>query len=78
MRDVYKDGGFAMNEAVQDTFLKSWQVIGDLATLAHTEGVVAVREENGLELTLVVQEVTFVDMTQLDLVLMPRATRWEY
>ena len=78
MRDVYKDGGFAMNESVQDTFLKSWQVIGDLATLTHTEGVVAVREENGLELTLVVQEVALVDMTQLDLVLMPCATRREY
>ena len=60
-----------MNEAVQDTFLKSWQVIGDLMTLAHTEGVVAVREKNGLELTLVVQEVALVDVSQLDFVLMP-------
>ena len=61
MRDVYQDGGFAVNELVQDTFLKSWQIIGDLATLAHTEGVVAVREKNGLELALVVQEVALVE-----------------
>ena len=49
-----------MNEAVQDTFLKSWQVIRDLMTLTHTEGVVAVREKYGMELTLVVQEVAFM------------------
>ena len=71
MGDVNQDDGFAVNEAVQDTFLKSWQVIGDLMTLTHTEGVVAVREKNGLELTLVVQEVALMDVCQLDLVLMP-------
>ena len=60
-----------MDEAVQDTFLQSWEVIGDLSTLAHTEGVVAVGEKDGLELALVVQEMVLVDVGQLNLVLSP-------
>ena len=60
-----------MDEAVQDMFLKSWQVIGDLLALAHVERVVAVGEEDGLELAVVVQEVALVDVGQLDLVLLP-------
>ena len=60
-----------MDEAVQDMFLKSWQVIGDLLTLARVERVVAVGEEDGLELVVVVQEVALVDVGQLDLVLLP-------
>ena len=55
MRDVHQNGGLAMDEAVQDMFLKSWQVIGDLLALAHAERVVAVGEEDGLELAVVVQ-----------------------
>ena len=54
MRDIDQNSRFSMDEAVQDTFLQSWEVIRDLATLAHTEGVVAVGEKNGLELALVV------------------------
>ena len=60
-----------MDEAVQDTFLQSWEVIGDLSTLAHTEGVVAVGEKDGLELALVVEEMVLVDVGQLNLVLSP-------
>ena len=71
VRDVYQDGGLAVDEAVQDTLLEGRQVVGDLSTLAHSEGVVAVGEENGLQLALVVQEVALVDVGQLDLVLMP-------
>ena len=70
VRDVHQNGGLAMNEAVQDMFLKSWQVIGDLLALAHAERVVAVGEEDGLELAVVVQEVALVDVRQLDLVLL--------
>ena len=43
-----------MDEAAQDTFLQSWEVIRDLSTLAHTERVVAVGEKDGLKLALVV------------------------
>ena len=71
MRDVHQNGGLAMDEAVQDMFLKSWQVIGDLLALAHVERVVAVGEEDGLELAVVIQEVALVDVGQLDLVLLP-------
>ena len=46
-----------MNEAVQNVFLKSWQIIGDLMATPHAQGVVAVGEYDGLQLTVVVQEV---------------------
>ena len=75
VRDVHQNGGLAMDEAVQDMFLKSWQVIGDLLALAHAERVVAVGEEDGLELTVVVQEVALVDVRQLDLVLLPHTAQ---
>jgi hypothetical protein len=60
-----------MDEAVHDTLLQSWEVIGDLSTLPHMEGVVAVGEKDGLELALVVQKVALVDVVQLYLVLPP-------
>ena len=71
MRDIDQNSRFPMDKAVQDTFLQSWEVIGDLLTLAHTKGVVAVGEKDGLELALVVQEMALVDVGQLNLVLSP-------
>ena len=60
MGDIDQDGGLPMDKAVQDIFLQGWEVVGDLTTLAQTEGVVAVREKDGCELALVVQEVALV------------------
>ena len=71
VRDVYQNGGLAMDEPIQDVFLESWEVVGHLLAPPHAEGVVAVREEDGLQLGLVVQQVALVDVGQLDLVLLP-------
>ena len=71
MGNFHKDSRLPMDETVQDTFLQGWEVIQDLMTLTHPQGIVAVGEKDGLELALVVQEVTLVDVGQLDLVLSP-------
>ena len=71
MRDIHQNGGLAVDEPIQDVFLKSLKVVGHLLAPPHAEGVVAVREEDGLQLGLVVQQVALVDVGQLDLVLLP-------
>ena len=78
MRDVHQNGGLAVDEPIQDEFLESWEVVGHLLALPHAEGVVAVREEDGLQLGLVVQQVALVDVGQLDLVLLPFTAQYDF
>ena len=78
MRDVYQNGGLAVDEPIQDVFLESWEVVGHLLAPPHAEGVVAVREEDGLQLGLVVQQVALVDVGQLDLVLLPITAQYDF
>ena len=60
-----------MDEAVEDVLLECRHVVGDLVAVPHMQGVVAVGEEDGLQLALVVQEVAGVDVRQLHLMLLP-------
>ena len=43
--------------------------------MADTQGVVAVREEDGLQLAVVVQEVAGMDVRQLHLMLLPSTAK---
>ena len=77
LQDVDQDPRLPMDEALKDVFLECWQVIGDLMATADTQGVVAVREEDGLQLAVVVQEVAGMDVRQLHLMLLPSTAKQE-
>ena len=62
-----------MNETIKNMFLKGWQVIRDLMAMPHMQWVVAVREQDGLQLTSIVQKVACMDVGQLYPVFLPRA-----
>ena len=53
MRYVHQDGGLAIDKTVEDVLFQSWKVIGDLLPFPHSERVVAVGEDDGLQLLLV-------------------------
>ena len=61
----------SMDEAVQDVLLQSLMVIHDVLSLSDFEGVVAVREDDGRKLVLIVQKVTAVEVCDRNLVLTP-------
>ena len=59
---VQLDQGLAMDESVHDVLLQSRQVIPNLLRLAMSKGVLTMRENNGEELVLIVQQVTSLNM----------------
>ena len=69
--DVDENERFSMDESVEDVFLQSLVVVLDVLSLANFEGVVAVREDDGRELMLVVEEVTTMKVRDGHLVLSP-------
>ena len=60
-----------MYEPIQDVFLQSLMIIGDVLPLPNGKRVVAVREHNGEQLAFIVKEVTSVDVCDGHLVLRP-------
>ena len=60
-----------MNELVENVLLQSLVVIFHILSFTNFEGVVAVREDDGGQLVLVVQQVATVKMCDGNFVLMP-------
>ena len=60
-----------MDESIHEVFLEGREVIGNLLSLPHGEGVVAVREDDGGKLLFVGEEVATMDMSDGDLVFPP-------
>ena len=52
-------------------FLEGGEVIGNILTLSHGEGIMAVREYDGGKLLLIGEEVTIMDVCDGDLMLPP-------
>ena len=71
MRNIKKDHRFPINESIEDVFLKSRQVVLDVLAFPNSEGIMAVGENDGLKLMLIVKKVTSVDVGDGDLVLSP-------
>ena len=71
LRDIHQDPGLSVDETIENVLLECRQVIRDLVPMSHTQGVATVGEEDGLQLSVVVQEVTGVDVWQPYLVFMP-------
>ena len=60
-----------MDEPVENVLLESLVVIFDILPLPNLEGIVAMREDNGGQLTLIVEEMAAVEMGDGNLVLTP-------
>ena len=60
-----------MDKPIENVLLQSLVVILDILSFPNFEGVVAVREDDGGQLVLIVQEVTAVKMCDGNLVLTP-------
>ena len=60
-----------MYESVENVLLQSLMVILDIFPLSNFEGVVAVREDDGGQLVLIIQQVATVKMGDGHLVLTP-------
>ena len=60
-----------MDEQVENVLLQSLMVVFHILPLSHFEGVVAVREDDGGQLVLIVQEVAAMEMCDGNLVLTP-------
>ena len=60
-----------MDEAVEDVLLQSQMVVLDILSLSDLEGVVTVREDDGGQLVLVVQEVAAMEVSDGNVVLTP-------
>ena len=60
-----------MDKPVENVLLQSLVVILDILSFTNFEGVVAVRENDGGQLMLVVQEVTAMEVGDGDIVLTP-------
>ena len=65
-----------MHKPVHKVLLECRQVVGDVLALAQSQGVVAVGEDDGVQLLLIVQQVALVDMRDGNsaLMLQPRFT----
>ena len=61
-----------MDESVQNVVLQSLVVVLDVFSLSDLEGVVAVRENDGRKLVLIVQEMTTVEVGDRYLALTPK------
>ncbi len=60
-----------MDESVENMLLQSLVVIFDILPFTNFEGVVAVREDDGGQLVLIVQEVTAVEVCDWNLMITP-------
>ena len=60
-----------MDESIHEVFLEGREVIGNLLTLPHGEGVVAVREDDGGKLLFIGEEVATMDVSDGDLMIPP-------
>ena len=70
--DIREDPWLPVNELIQDVFLQSCVVILDILSFSKGQGVVAVRENDGKQLVLVVHQVAAMDMSDGNLVLTPK------
>ena len=71
LRDVNQNQWLPMDKAVENVLLQSLMVGLDDLSLSDREGIVAVREDDGRELVLVVQEVAAMQVSDGNLVLTP-------
>ena len=75
MWDINQNSGPPKYEAVNKMLLECWQIIRNIVAPSHTQWIVAVWQQNGLQLTIVVDEVAHVNVLQLYFLLMPCATK---
>ena len=71
LRYVQENERLSMNESVEDMLLQSLMVIFHILPLSDLEGVVAVREDDGGQLVLVVQEVAVMEVGDGNVVFTP-------
>ena len=57
-----------MDEAIEDVLLQGLMVVFDILPLSDLEGVMAVREDDGGKLVLVVQEVAAMQVSDGNLI----------
>lgn len=74
MRNVREDHRLAMNESIQNVLLESFVVVLYTLTFTKGQGVVAVGEYDGEQLVLVVDKMTAVDVSNGNLVLLPKCS----
>ena len=72
MRNIINNNhGLSMYESIENVLLQSLMVILDILSLSNFEGVVAVREDDGGQLVLIVQEVAAMEVGDGHLVFTP-------
>ena len=69
LRYIQKNQRLSVDEAIEDVLLQGLMVVFDILSLSNLEGVVAVREDDGRQLVLIVQEVTAMEMSDGNLIL---------
>ena len=72
---VWENEWFTMDEPIKNMLLQSLVIIFHILSFTNFEGVVAVGEDDGGQLQLVVQEVTTVEMGDWNFVLTPERQR---
>ena len=60
-----------MDKPIQEVFLKSWEIIGNILSFAYYKGIVAMGEDEGREFLFIGEKMTAMDVCDGDLVLPP-------
>ena len=69
--DICQYSGLSMNKPVENVLLQGREVVADILSLAQGEGVVAVGEDDGEQLVLVVKQVASVEVSDGNLTFVP-------
>ena len=72
MGDVQEDEWLAMDEPIQELFLKSWKVIGNVLAFSHSKGVVTMGKDKGRKMLLIGEEVAAMNVGDGNLVFSPQ------
>ena len=70
--DIREDPRLPVNKLIQNVFLQSCVIVLNILSFSKGQGVVAVRENNGEQLVLIVNQVAAVDVSDGNLVLTPK------
>ena len=60
-----------MNKPIQEVFLKSWEIVGNILSFAYYKGIVAMGEDEGRKFLFIGEKMTVMDVCDGDLVLPP-------
>jgi hypothetical protein len=70
--NIQKNQRLSVDKSVEDMLLQSLMVVLDILSLSDLEGVVAVGEDDGGKLVLIVQEVAAMEVRDGNIMLTPK------